>query len=132
MLLLLVLPALTSCDKNKDKDQPTVKEQLVGEWEIKSFTIDGVDVKGAIITASNMEFEAFTGSKGDFEWTINYSDGTSDTQSGDYKVDEAEKEIDLENKEGEHLVFDFDLDGDDLELTGILDGERVVLKAERD
>ena len=59
-------------------------------------------------------------------------DGTSEIQSGDYSVDEEDKEIDFENAEGEHQKFDYDLDGDDLELSGISDGERVVLKAERD
>ncbi len=131
-LILLVLPAMTSCDKCKDDDKPTAKEQLVGEWEIKSFTIDGVEVKGSVITASKMEFEAYTGNNGDFEWDINYIDGSSERQSGDYEVDEEEKEIELEGNDGERLKFDFDLEGDDLELSGTHDGERYVLKAERD
>lgn len=131
-LIMLVLPAMTSCDKCKDKDEPTVKEKLVGEWEIKSFTVDGVEVKGPLVTFSKMEFEAYTGNNGDFEWTISYVDGTSETQVGDYEVDEEDKEIKLENNDGERLKFDFDLDGDDLELSGTLDGERYELKAERD
>lgn len=131
-MLLLVLPAMTSCDKCKDKDNPTVKEQLVGEWEIKSFTVDGVEVKGPIITSSKMEFEEYTGNNGDFEWSISYIDGSSELQTGDYEVDEEDKEIELEDNDGDRLKFDFDLDGDDLELSGTIDGERYVLKAERD
>lgn len=123
---------MTSCDKCKDDVKPTAKEQLVGDWKIKSFTIDGVGVKGSVVTSSKMEFEAYTGNNGDFEWSIIYVDGTSEIQSGDYSVDEEDKEIDFENAEGEHQKFDYDLDGDDLELSGISDGERVVLKAERD
>jgi len=132
VVLLLVLPALTSCDQCKEEDKPSAREQLVGKWIIKSFTIDGVEVIGSIVTSSKLELEAYSGSKGDFEWSILFSDRTSETQSGDYKIDEAEKEIDFEDKEGEHQVFDYGLEGDDLELTGILDGERVVLKADRD
>lgn len=132
-LLLLMLPSLVSCEKDKpEQPVPTLKEKLVGDWEIKSFTIDGVEVKGTFILASKMEFETYTGSNGDFEWSINYTDGTNDTQSGDYEVDEEDKEITLENNEGERLKFDVDLDGDDLELSGTLDGERYVLQAERD
>ncbi len=131
-LLLLTVPSLVSCKKDKHPAPPTVRESLVGTWEIKSFTIDGVEVKGTIITSSKMEFEAYTGTNGDFEWNINFVDGTSDNQSGDYQVDEADKEIELEDNEGDRLKFDFDLDGDDLELSGTLDGERYVLKAERD
>lgn len=133
-LLLLLLSGFTSCKKDKDEaPKPlTIREQFVGKWEIKSFTIDGVEVKGSVITASKMEFEAYSGSNGDFEWSINYIDGTSEIQSGDYTVDEGDKEVDLENAEGEHQKLDFDLDGNSLELSGISDGQRVVLKAKRD
>jgi hypothetical protein len=132
VLLMLVLPAMTSCDKCKDKNEPTLKEQIVGEWEIKSFTIDGVEIKGAIVTSSKMEFDAYSGNNGDFEWLIFYVDGSSERQLGDYELDEGEKEIVLEDSDGDRLEFDFDLDGDDLELSGTLDGERYILKAERD
>lgn len=132
-LLTLLVPGFTSCKKDKvEPPKPTLREQLVSDWKIKSFTIDGVEVKGTIVMASKMEFEAYTGSNGDFEWTITYADGTTEIQSGDYEVDEADKEIDLENSLGEHLKFDFELNGNDLELSGILDGDRYVLKAERD
>lgn len=129
-LLLITLPSLVSC--KKDKHEPTLRENLVGDWEIKSFTVDGVEAKGFIITTSKMEFEAYTGTNGDFEWFIAYVDGSSETQVGDYEVDEDDKEIELENAEGDRLKFDVDLDDDELELSGIIDGERYVLKAERD
>jgi len=132
-LCLSILPSLTSCKKDKvEAPKPTVREQLVSDWEIKSFTIDGVEVKGSIVNSSKMEFEAYTGTDGDFKWTINFADGTTETETGDYTVDVEDKEIDLVNEAGEHLQFDFDLDGDDLELSGTLDGERYILKAERD
>ena len=131
-LLLLTVPSLVSCKKDKHPAPPTVRESLVGTWEIKSFTIDGVEVKGTIITSSKMEFEAYTGSNGDFEWRVNYGDGTNETASGDYTLDEEDAEVELENNDGERIKFDVEINGDDLELSGILDGERYELKAERD
>ena len=133
-LLLLLLTGFTSCEKDKDEapKPPSIREQFVGKWAIKSFTIDGVEVKGSVITASKMEFEAYTGSNGDFEWSINYADGSSEIQSGEYTVDETDKEVDLENAEGEHQKLDFDLDGNNLELSGISEGQRIVMKAKRD
>jgi Lipocalin-like domain len=132
-LLLLLLAGFTSCKKDKNEDPaPTLQSKLVGEWEIKSFTIDGTELKGTVVNTSKMEFEAYTGSNGDFEWFIAYTDGSSETQTGDYEVDEADKEITLEANDGNRLKLDFEFDGDDLELSGILDGERYVLKAERD
>lgn len=125
---------LTACEKDKDKPkpEPTVQEKLVGKWEIKSFTLDGVEIKGTIVSTSTIELEAYSGIDGDFEWMINYTDGTLDRTTGDYIADVAEKEIKFEADNGENIKFDFDLDGDDLELSGTLDGERYILKAERD
>ena len=129
LLLLLLLPAFTSCKKDK---KPTLRGEIVGEWELKSFTVDGVELKGSIVLASKMEFEEYSGSNGDFEWRITYADGTSENASGDYTLDEEDAEVELENSDGERIKFDVEIKGDDLELSGILDGERYELKAERD
>ncbi|MCC6282552.1 MAG: lipocalin family protein [Saprospiraceae bacterium] len=129
LLLMILLPAFTSCKKDK---KPTLRGEIVGEWELKSFTVDGVELKGSIVLASKMEFEAYSGSNGDFEWVVNYADGTSETASGDYTLDEEDAEVELENNDGERIKFDVEIDGDDMELSGILDGERYELKAERD
>lgn len=131
-LLLLVVPTLTSCDKCKDDNDPTLRDQMKGEWELKSFTFDGVESMGFVVSSSKMEFEAYSGSNGDFEWFIAYKDGSNETQAGDYEVDEEDKELELENNEGDRIKLDIDLVGDDLELSGIIDGERVIIKAERD
>ncbi len=128
-LLLLTLPFLVSCEKD---EKPTLRDEIVGEWKIKSFTIDGVEVKGTVVKTSKIEFEAYTGTNGDFEWYVSYTDGTSETQVGDYTLDEADKEIVLQEDDGKVLKMDFDLNADDLTLEGIIDGERMILKAERD
>lgn len=121
--------ALSSCKKDK---KPTLRESIVGEWEIKSFTIDGVETKGTVVKASKMEFEKYTGNNGDFEWSISYTDGSTDIESGDYEMDEEDGEIEFKSADGNTLQLEFDLDGDELELEGIIDGERVVIKADRD
>lgn len=132
-LLLLASSAFTSCKKDKDTDdEPTIHEAIVGDWDVSSFTIDGVEIKGTIVQSSTLELDPYTGDNGDFEWTIVYTDGSSEVATGDYEVDAVDQEIKLESDEGDVLKFDFDLDGDDLELSGNLDGERYVLKAERD
>lgn len=127
-LLFILLPGIIACKKDK---LPTFRESIVGTWTIKSFTIDGVEIKGTVVKSSKMEFEKYSGSNGDFEWNIFYTDGTADIQTGDYELDEIDKEIKLENEEGDRLKFDFELEDNDLELSGILDGERYVLKAKR-
>jgi hypothetical protein len=131
-LFLLVAPGFTSCEKDGDKNETNLRTAIIGDWEVKSFTIDGVEVVGTVVLASKMEFEAYTGSNGDFEWSINYGDGSSENQSGDYEVDEEDKEVELQSNDGEILKLDLDINGDELEISGNLDGERVVIKAERD
>ncbi len=130
-LLLLLASGFTSCKKDKD-DENNLREAVVGDWEVTSFTIDGVEVMGTVILASKMEFEAYSGSNGDFEWSINYGDGSSETQSGDYEVDQEDQEIELQSGDGETIKLEADIDGDELELSGNLDGERIVIKADRD
>lgn len=129
-LFIALLPAFTSC--KKDQPEPTLKDQVVGEWLTKSFTIDGVEVVGSVITYSKMEFKAYSGQKGDFEWAINYADGSSEHQTGDYTMDNTAKEVELINNSGERLKFDVTLNGDKLELSGNIEGEYYVLKANRD
>ena len=123
--------AFTFSNCKKDK-KPTLRESLVGEWEIKSFTIDGVETKGSVVRSSKMEFEKYTGTNGDCEWSISYMDGSTDIESGDYQVDEEDGEIEFKSADGNTLQLEFDLDGEELELEGIIDAERVVIKAERD
>ena len=131
LLLVAFSLAFTFSNCKKDK-KPTLRESLVGEWEIKSFTIDGVETKGSVVRSSKMEFEKYTGTNGDFEWSISYMDGSTDIESGDYQVDEEDGEIEFKSADGNTLQLEFDLDGEELELEGIIDAERVVIKAERD
>ena len=131
LLLVAFSLAFTFSNCKKDK-KPTLRESLVGEWEIKSFTIDGVETKGSVVRSSKMEFEKYTGTNGDFEWSISYMDGSTDIESGDYQVDEEDGEIEFKSADGNTLQLEFDLEGEELELEGIIDAERVVIKAERD
>jgi len=133
-LLLLVLAGFSSCKKDDDdkNDNSNLREAIVGEWEVTSFTFDGVEVLGTVVTYSKLEFEAYTGSNGDFEWNIVYGDGSSENQIGDYEVDEEDNEVELQSANGSIFKLEAEIKGDKLELSGILDGERVVVEAERD
>lgn len=129
MLLILSSLSLASCEKDDDN---TLRKNIVGEWEIKSFTIDGVEVKGSVVNSSDLEFEEYSGNNGDFEWFISYMDGTSETQKGDYEVDEIDGELILENNNGKRTKFDVEVVGDNLEISGSIDAERYIIKAKRD
>ena len=129
-LLLLTFAGLVSC--KKDKHEPTLRAQLAGEWEIKSFTVDGLEMMGFVLNSSNLEFEAITGSEGDYEWSFDYTDGSSFDASGVYEVDEEDEELVFDSNSGYEAKYDIDLDGDELELSGIVDSSRYELRAERE
>lgn len=132
-LLLLTATAMTSCKKDKNDDPaPAPSHAIVGEWDIESFTIDGVEIKGTVVLSSRIKFGEYTGANGNFEWTIVYADGSGEVAAGDYTADEEDGVVELENDNGQTLRFDYEIDGDALELSGNLDGERYELKAERD
>jgi hypothetical protein len=128
LMLSIAVVGMTSCKKDK---KPTFKEEVVGDWEVKSFTEDGVELMSTIVTSFTMEYETYAGSNGDFEWVINYADGTSERITGDYEVDVEDKEIKLIKNDGT-TTLDIDVDNDDIEIEGIIDGFRYVIKADRD
>lgn len=130
LFALALAPVFTSCEK--DKDKPTVAKSLVGEWDIETFLLDGVDYKGNIVVESQLEFKAEKNGDADFKWFISYSDGDTETIRGEYEVDEADKVIELHPTGGNTLELEYDLDGDELELTGILDGQDLELVAEKE
>lgn len=128
LLLSLALAGMTSCKKDKN---PTIQEEIAGDWEVKSFTEDGVELLGSIVTSFTMEYDEYSGSKGDFTWQIYYADGTTERITGDYKVNQEDKELEM-IKDGETITMDIDVDGNNVTMEGTIDGFRYVVKAKRD
>ncbi|MBK7935654.1 MAG: lipocalin family protein [Lewinellaceae bacterium] len=130
-LFMLLLPGLTSCNKDDKDDNPAPGTGFEAKWEVNSFTIDGVEVKGLIINKSHIEFEEKSNSAGSFSWVITYNDNTSDTVTGDYLLNDSGNKITLDSRGDETLEFDIELSGDTLELSGEMDGSQIVVKADR-
>lgn len=132
-LLLVVLAGFSSCKKDNDNKNnlSSLGESIAGKWELSSFTIDGVEIMGAVISASKMEFEAWNGSNSGFEWSLIYSDGSGETQTGNYEEDYEAKEVEIKSRDGDVLKLDIDFNGDGLNLSGYLDDERIIIKAAR-
>jgi hypothetical protein len=127
----LMTLSLSSCKKDK------LANNLEGEWKVKSLTSDGEELIGTEISSFKIEFEDYDSGdrEGDLNWNIVYTDGSSDVISGEYEVDEDSKEVEMTLTESGipfSYEFDVELDGDDLTLSGNLDGSATVFKAERD
>ena len=129
LLLLLILGSLsfaTGCDEDEDPNV-TTNNRLQGDWEVSSFTVDGVE---QIITGSvfDMEFEREDPDNGEFEWNF----GPSGIFRGEYEIESNGEEIEFEFDAGGRFDMEVDIDGDDLELDGTVDNERWVIEAEKD
>lgn len=131
-LMLLIFPGLVSCKKDKNDIEPPLGEQLAGEWEMRSFTVEGVEMMDFVLSSSILEFEASAGTGGDYEWLFAYTDGTSTLTNGEYEVDEDSEELIFDSNSGYEARYDIYINGDNLELSGIVDGAQYELKLKRD
>lgn len=126
LALFMSVATFTSCTE----DEPTVSEQLNGEWDAKSFTADGVEVMGTLVTSFELEFDDEGDDQGEAKWTIIFSTGQTQVIEGDYEVRDGGDELRISDATG-RIDFDMDLSGDELELTGIVSGERWEIEADK-
>lgn len=123
--------SLTSCDKDDDTTPTTIKNKIVGTWDFTSFKVANSEYMGVIVDSASVTFEAFTGTEGDFEQTILYTEGEQEEISGKYTVDEAKKEVKM-TYDGETEVVKITFNGSDkMEWNTTQDGKQVVAKTER-
>lgn len=127
-LFLLILPGLNSCKKDSD-DTPIQEQGLAGKWNVTSFVLDDVEIKGLIIATSEMEFDADNSTTGDFSWSITYKDNSNDTVTGDYVV--VGDKILLDSHGDEVLEYDLKLTDNSLEIRGEMDEGYVKVTAAR-
>ncbi|MCC7466713.1 MAG: lipocalin family protein [Saprospiraceae bacterium] len=129
--ITLLLFVLTSSCK-KDKLSPC--QLLEGNWQCESWREDGEEQLGsiALISYSKLDFDKLSGGKGDFDWIVNYNDGTSEVISGKYEVNTNCSEVTFSLTTGEILDLDFVINDDELTLEGNLDGLAVELDFKRD
>lgn len=128
LMLSIAIVGVSSCKKDND---PTLKDEVVGDWEVKSFTEDGVELMNTVVSSFTMEYESYSGINGDFEWQIFYGDGSSERITGDYEVDVEDKEIKLIKDDGT-TTLELEVNGDNIVIEGIIDGFRYVVKGKRD
>ena len=128
LLCLFATLSFAACGDDDDVDpNEETNNRLEGEWEVDSWTVDGVEVMGSLVTSFDMEYEKQGPTDGEVEWTIIGGNGATSRVDGDYDIENSGTEIDIDGDD-----FDIEIDGDDLELSGTVNAERWVIEAERD
>ena len=137
-IFLFALILLMGCKK----DEPTPCELLQGDWQCESWQQDGVEYFGnqAGISSSRIDFDELPSSggiynlRGDFDWVITFSDGSTETIVGKYnsKCDLIGSEITLDFDGGGTSKLDFTILNDKLTLEGEFFNFDVKLDFERD
>ncbi|MEO0640990.1 MAG: hypothetical protein AAFY70_14755 [Bacteroidota bacterium] len=109
---------------------------LEGDWDVTSFTEDGVEVMGTVFTSIQIEFEEYGETEGETNWTFLGTNGASTLVTGDYQLNDDGSEVEISfnsgSLTGEILDFDLDLEDDEMELAGNIDGFRWVIDADKD
>ncbi len=125
--LLVSMAFLPSCSP-----EIVLAKSLLGDWEVSSYTVDGEEWMSVFISTFDMEFEEYDGDEGDFDFTIVYSSGETESFTGEYSLNSDADEIDLSYSDGTTEMWDITLEGDELELDANVDGFRVIITADRD
>ena len=123
----LILLTVASCAKNRTLNA------LQGDWEVTSYTEDGVELMGFLLTSMTIEFEEYGESDGDCNINFILVDGST-IPSGvqEYECNDDGSEIDLVYSDGTKETWNFSIDGDKLEMDGTFDGTRYEIRADRD
>ncbi|MEM1218503.1 MAG: hypothetical protein AAGH79_06310 [Bacteroidota bacterium] len=127
LLAAVILLSVSSCAKNRTLNA------LEGTWEVTSYTEDGVELIGFLISAMTIEFEEYGENSGDCNITFILVDGSVlPTTIEEYECNDDGSEVDLVYVDGTKETYDFTVEGDDLEMEGTIDGSRYEISADRD
>lgn len=126
LLATFVVVFASGCKEDLSANEQ-LNNRLAGDWDVESFTIDGVELMQSEISSFTMEFTKQGAEDGETDWRITANGGNSGREEYDYSIENDGQEIDIDGDD-----FDIDLDGDELELDANIDSERISIRAERD
>ncbi|MEL6276067.1 MAG: hypothetical protein AAFU03_13285 [Bacteroidota bacterium] len=127
LVAALTLLTFSSCNNEDTDPNESINNQLEGDWEVESFTIDGEERMNFTHNSFDMEFSKEGPASGEAQWNIIFTDGSTFNSEFDYEIENEGQEIDFDGDD-----FDIEIDGDDLELSGNVSGARWIIEAERD
>ena len=127
LLLVGLFFSANSCQKEEDNPNESINNQIEGDWDVTSFTLDGVEQMKFSITSFQMDFKKEYAEGGETDWLLIGTNGNTTELEGDYEIQNSGTEIDVDGDD-----LNLDLDGDELKLSGNIDGQRWEIEADRD
>lgn len=138
-VLLVIGLAFTGCKKDDD-GVGGLEGCLVtdfGDWEVTSFTQDGVEFVGsnASYNSIQIEFGAYdrADQRGIFTWTLIDNLGATITWRGNYEIIESTSEVEMTftTPFSAFAIFIVECMGERLELNGNIDGYKWIIQARK-
>ena len=129
LLFAIAAFSFTACDE-EEVVTPPLKEQIAGTWDITSYNLGGDEYMGFIIESASLEFGTYTGAEGVFTEVVTFPGEEPISISGPYRVDEDHQKVFM-TFEGDMIIAEVEINGDQLEWDGTQDGFPLVLKATR-
>ena len=130
VLLLSLTLMLVACDRSEEVLlSPEDIAQLNGRWRIISYKINGQEYMNDLVEAGAMAFSPEGDLDGQFIQVVKFADETAeDVLQGDYVIDVERSQLRL-TYNGEVVIADIDIDGEDLIWTGEQGGSTLELVA---
>lgn len=130
LLLLSLTMFLASCDRTEVEPlTPEDIAQLNGRWIITSYKVGGSEYMGMLVEAGALAFSPEGDLDGQFIQVVKFVDESAeDVLQGDYVIDVDNSQLRL-TYNGEVVIADIDIDGDDLIWTGEQGGSPVEMIA---
>lgn len=130
LLAIAAVFAFQSCEKDDDTPTPSVREKLVGTWDITSFKVDTSEYMGTVVETASIRFDTISGTQGDFRQTIKYVDeDPAEILDGKYKIENGNQVV--MTADGETKTLKASISGANLQLEGTDNGQKVVMKGKK-
>lgn len=130
LLALAALFVLPSCDKDDDTSAAELQEKIAGTWDFTSFKLGASEYMGTVVDSAYIEYETFTGAKGDFTQQVKYLDeDPAETTEGEYEV--VDGNTVKMTSDGKTYQMEVTITGNNLQLEGTQDSKPLVIKAKK-
>lgn len=130
VLLLSLTLMLVACDRTEEEPlSPEDIAQLNGRWRITSYKVGGSEYMGLLVESGALAFSPEGDLDGQFIQVVKFVDEPAEeVLQGDYVIDVENSRLRLSH-DGEVVIAEIDIDGEDLIMSGTKEGSTIDMVA---